>query len=101
MRKSNGQFFSKIYDLRDQLAAAVLQFKNAVENRVRLNQLRPPPVLPKPFTGMTYSVPTRRIGFLRENASTPNSMYVSMHDVAEELKSLPDKKREKVRPIWI
>ena len=96
MRKSNSQFFSKIYDLRDRLATAVLQFKAAVEARTGLNQLRPPPTFPRPFVGMTYSVPSKRIGFLRENASTPNSMYVSMHDVAEELKSLPDKKERKL-----
>ena len=94
MRKSNGQFFSKIYDLRDRLAAAVVQFKNAVDNRLRINQLRPPPVPAKPFTGMTYSVPTRRIELLREHTSTPNSMYVSMGNIPEEMKILPDKQRK-------
>ena len=94
MRKSSGKFFSKIYDLRERLATAVLQFKKAVEIRTRLNQLRPPPTPPKPFVGMSYNFPTKRIGFLRKN--TPNSMYVSMHDITEESKGLPDKKEEEL-----
>ena len=63
MYKSSGKFFSKIFDLRDQLAAAVQQFKIAVETRSRLNQLRPPPTHPKPKFGMSYHLPSRSIGF--------------------------------------